>query len=495
MRMDDAAFEAWIEAQFQRSVPAMLRSVSAVDLVKERPGFAQAMRPARGSVIASPVFGAYDPDPDYCFHWFRDSAVVFDALRTAYEVGVIGEEALDHLRDFVRFSLDAQRLDGREAGLTLARRALVAEGFRRYLRSDAELSAVRGDRVVAESRINPDGTLDLTTWARPQHDGPPLRALACLRWWRHGASDEALATDLAALIRADLAFTHDHWHEASFDIWEEDRGHHYYDLRVASAALRAGAAWLADAGAASRMEKTDADDAAHFLEAAAAIEARLDDYWLSDAGHFRSRFTGDPAVDATKALDIALILAVIHADAEGSAHSVHDPRMQATLAHLAKVFRVRYASGNESLRNPSPIGRGDGVRASASSANSDAHPTPSSVPSGHLLPAGESTDEGGPPLGRYTADIYYGGKAWYVATLAAAEFCFRASKGAHDARGWIARGDAWLHTVRRYTPEDGALSEQFDPATGEQLSAKHLAWSYAAFISCVAARRAAMARS
>jgi glucoamylase len=36
------------------------------------------------------------------------------------------------------------------------------------------------------------------------------------------------------------------------------------------------------------------------------------------------------------------------------------------------------------------------------------------------------------------------------------------------------------------------MSEQFDQRTGEQTSAKHLAWSYAAFISCAAARRGAL---
>jgi glucoamylase len=44
--------------------------------------------------------------------------------------------------------------------------------------------------------------------------------------------------------------------------------------------------------------------------------------------------------------------------------------------------------------------------------------------------------------------------------------------------------------VRAYTPADGELSEQFDRTTGEQTSAKQLAWSYAAFISTIAARRA-----
>ena len=37
--------------------------------------------PKPGSVVASPVLAAYDPEPDYFFHWYRDSAVVMDALR------------------------------------------------------------------------------------------------------------------------------------------------------------------------------------------------------------------------------------------------------------------------------------------------------------------------------------------------------------------------------------------------------------------------------
>jgi glucoamylase len=37
-----------------------------------------------------------------------------------------------------------------------------------------------------------------------------------------------------------------------------------------------------------------------------------------------------------------------------------------------------------------------------------------------------------------------------------------------------------------------ALSEQFDQASGRQTSAPHLAWSYAAFISCAMARTRAL---
>jgi glucoamylase len=43
--------------------------------------------------------------------------------------------------------------------------------------------------------------------------------------------------------------------------------------------------------------------------------------------------------------------------------------------------------------------------------------------------------------------------------------------------------------VRTFSPPSGDLSEQFDQKSGAQSSARHLAWSYAAFISAVVARR------
>jgi glucoamylase len=101
----------------------------------------------------------------------------------------------------------------------------------------------------------------------------------------------------------------------------------------------------------------------------------------------------------------------------------------------------------------------------------------------------------GPAMGRYDGDAYYSGGAYYFSTLGAAEFCFRAAAGATEAADWIRRGDAYLETVRAYTPENGDMSEQFDQRTGAQTSARHLAWSYACFVSCVAARRAVVPKN
>ena len=60
------------------------------------------------------------------------------------------------------------------------------------------------------------------------------------------------------------------------------------------------------------------------------------------------------------------------------------------------------------------------------------------------------------------------------------------------ARPWLQRGDAFLEPVRAFTPPEGDLSEQFDQKTGAPSSARHLTWSYAAFISAAAARSRAL---
>ncbi|MDQ0473396.1 glycoside hydrolase family 15 protein [Labrys wisconsinensis] len=431
----------WIDRQYRHAAAAMLRSISPVGIVKARPGFGQTVVPKRGAIVASPVLGDWKPEPDYFFHWYRDSAVVIDALRLLHADGTLGPEALGHLGDFVRFSLSLQQLDGRALARDPAWRAAVAPDFIQYLRSDAELAAVHGEEVVAETRVNPDGTLDISTWSRPQNDGAATRALALLRWLKGGAAIGAeLAADIADLLHADLAFTLARWRRPCFDLWEEQSGRHYYTLRVQAAALAEGAPWLAELGG------TEA--AAACGREAHAILAQLDGYWLAEEGFYRSRLL-DPPARTTKDLDIAVILAALHADGAEAAHSPRDPRMLATLASLEALFDRDF-----------PINRG--------------------------RPPGRAA-----ALGRYEGDGYFGGGAWYVSTLAGAELCFRAAAAAApaEAAGLEARGDAFLATVQAFTPENGDMSEQFDRATGEQTSARHLAWSYAAFITCIAARR------
>jgi glucoamylase len=433
----------WLDQQYRRASSAMLRSISPVGIVKTRPGFGQTIRPRKGAIVASPVLASYDPDPDYFFHWLRDSAVVVDALRLLYEDGSIGTEALGHVAEFVRFSGNLRLLDGRPLAAMPAWRDAVAPDFIRFLRTDADLAAAHGDAIAAETRVNADGTLDISSWPRPQHDGPALRALTLLRWARSAPAEGELGAELPDLIRSDLAFTARHWREPSFDIWEEERGLHYYTLCVAAAALTEGAGWL---------QRHDDRQVAQGYEAEAqAIRRTLDEFWLPEAGHYRSRVLTDDKHSA-KELDIAVILGAVHADCSG-AHSPQDPRLHATLARLEALFDAAY-----------PINRG-------------------------------RPGQRGPAMGRYPGDTYYSGGAYYFSTLGAAEFCFRAVAvvAASDRAAWFERGDGFLETVRAYTPPSGEMSEQFDQRSGAQTSAKDLAWSYASFISSVHARRAVLA--
>jgi glucoamylase len=431
--------EGWIERQYRYAANAMLMSVSALALTKQRPGFGQIVTARKGSIVASPVLADYDPEPDYFFHWYRDSAVVMDALRLLMEDGSGAPQAPSQFADFVHFSLSLLSVDGRRLVEAPHWRDAVAPDFTKFLRTNQDLACVHGEAVAAETRVNADGTLDISSWPRPQNDGPALRALTVLRWARHTRFDADLTAAVAALLSADLAYTQQHWREPCFDIWEEEKGLHYYTLCIAAAALEAGADWLHERG-----DAVQARAAANDVE---AIRRRLDAYWLADQGYYRSRVL-ESGARSSKELDIAVILAPLHAAGSGDAHSVRDARMHATLARLEALFDAAYKINRER-------------------------------PSTHA-----------PAMGRYAGDCYYSGGAYYFSTLGAAEFCFRAARGSSDAQQWVRRGEAFLETVRHFTPANGELSEQFDQKTGLQTSARHLAWSYAAFISCIAARRA-----
>jgi glucoamylase len=402
-----SGLERWIDRQWDHAAEMMLKSISPVGITKTRPHFGQVIVPKPGSVVASPVLAAYDPDPDYFFHWYRDSAAVIDALRLLRPELPKADRLF---QDHVRFSLDLETLDGR--ALPPDWRAAAEPDFARFLRKSTD--GAHGMAILAETRVNPDGTLDITDWPRPQHDGPALRALTVLRW---GAEGEG-----ADLLRRDLAFVLHHAQRPCFDIWEEEFGLHAYTMQVSAAALTAGAAWLASRG--------EDEVAQRCRTEAAALEKVLNAFWTEEEGHIRSRCVEGGAPE--KLLDCAVILAANHADVTG-------PRYEATLKRLEDLFLAVY-----------PINRN--------------------------LPAGRA-----PALGRYAGDKYYSGGAYYFSTLGAAEFCYRS--------GDAARGDAYLETVRAFTPESGDMSEQFDQATGAQTSARHLAWSYAAFLTAVAARR------
>jgi glucoamylase len=122
-------------------------------------------------------------------------------------------------------------------------------------------------------------------------------------------------------------------------------------------------------------------------------------------------------------------------------------------------------------------------------------------------------------VGRYPEDSYYNGNPWFLTTLAAAEQLYDAIyqwnkigsititstslaffKDVYSSAtvGTYASGstaftaivsavktyaDGYVSVVQAHAMTNGSLSEQFDKASGAQLSARDLTWSYAALLT------------
>jgi glucoamylase len=430
--------EVWAENQVNHGAAKLAQSISATELIKERPGFATSVRPAKGSVLASPS----SADPDYFFHWLRDSAAIMDAVRILIHRGDNAESWTRRFNEFVTFSLGLRNISGPSfledhAGF----RDKMDPWFLQFVRPDAEIAAIEGQRVLGEARHNADGTFEFIRWNRPQHDGPASRALTCMRFW-----DEALVTGdakirLAELIRGDLDYAARFGGEPCFDIWEEDPAQHYYTTLVQYAALREGTQWAEAEG--------DPQYAAQLQEKARSLSDLLEQFWSDAHRLIRSRIPQEGA-GSEKDLDFAVILGVLHAGLKSGPHSVQDAQVRATFQKLEALFAKEYALNH---------GR----------------------KSGHVF-------------GRYKGDTYVSGGAYYFSTFGAAEYYYRlAAAVPSEASDLIAKGDAILSRTREFIPASGDLTEQLDQTTGEQTSAPDLSWSYACFITAWNARQTALA--
>lgn len=439
----------WMDSQLHLSAAKMAAHVSAVSLVKHRRAFGQTVRPAKGSVIAAAGSSKSDSEPDYFFHWLRDSAHVMNAGLILIRNGIEADAWRERFSDFVSFSLKTAEIDGPRFLKETNFRGRTAETARQYLRPDEEIAAVTGNAVLGEVRYNADSTLDFLRWGRPQHDGPAARALVCLRYLQHGEVCEDRLKDVEALLRLDLDYTRTHSGEPCFDIWEEDIGWHFYTLLMQSDALRLGTYWA--------YRQNDSSIGWSYLDGRIKADDRLERLGPGQTRFYRSR-TLPEGQSTSKELDFSVILAMLHRGHDYGRRSVWDTLAATTLQKLEKLFAQDYAI-NKSSRTPHGLA-----------------------------------------FGRYRGDSYVSGGAWFLCTFGAAEFYYKHAKArfsdpkdAELKRKLIAKGDAILEMARAFIPASGDISEQFDQTTGEQTSAKNLGWSHAAFITVWQARKDAMA--
>lgn len=420
----------WIEAQRRNAAAMMRAATSATHLERHRPGFGWRVTPAPGSILASPRFAAWDPEPDYFHHWIRDAAIILGAVPLAIRAdpasATFWQQAVS---DHIAFSWsvsdpDACPISGNPLHPTTRPDHLD------YLRPDAELAALTGARRLEEPRVAADGLPDLERWSRPQDDGPALRAVGLMHLQE--AMPEARSALADRLIDLDLAQVLRTAGRAAIGPWEEEPARRTTFTLIAQ--------WDALSRAADRATRRG-EPARPWQEAADRIAGLMEDA-ADPSGGWRESIEAPPGL-----LDSATVLAVLHARRTDGPLALTASRTKATVAGLEAIFAKLY-----------PINR----------------------------------DRHVPAIGRWRDDVYFGGNPWVPNTLGFAELHYRIAALTGDSAAF-ARAEDWMHLIQQIAPDPARpLPEQFDRTDGAPTSCLALTWSAAAFLGAAAARDEAL---
>lgn len=425
----------WIQFQSLVSKERMLRNISPADAVP-------------GIVIASPS----RQSPDYRYHWTRDSSLVMDQVVWLFRDAPdnIKSTYLKYLTDFISLANIQQQTPS-------------AEG-------------------LGEPRYLVNGIADTTPWARPQYDGPALRAQTLIHFLNIFKGENTIRLQAINVLRTDLQFVLLNWKSPCFDLWEELKGLHFYTQSVQYAALNAGAEFFKNEG--------DLLFSEQLTRESTELKIELEKYWDESRGYIGASRNLEvrPSSPHYKEanLDVSVILGALHGQGSNGILSFNDDRLLATAHAIEMAFGSAYRINQDS-----------------------------------------SSSSGAVAIGRFTDDVYYGGNPWYITTAAFAELYYRIAEtikleggivvtknnlgflkavlpsldaqnlksgekilsssvlGQQLLSGLSNKGDAFLAIVRKYAGSQGELAEQFDRDAGVPVSAYDLTWSYASFLSAI----------
>ncbi|USW54704.1 Putative glucoamylase, carbohydrate binding module family 20, six-hairpin glycosidase superfamily [Septoria linicola] len=429
--------ESWLAAESPIALQGVLNNIGA------QGNKVQGAYP--GIVVASPS----KQNPDYFYTWTRDAALTIKCLVDQFLAGQTSLEGT--IQDYINSQAALQTVNNPSGGLCTG--------------------------GLGEPKYQVDGTQFTGNWGRPQRDGPALRATAMIAYARYLISKgqtSQVTNIIWPIVSNDLTYVSRYWNQTGFDLWEEVNSASFFTTASQYRALVEGSALAAQIG------KT----CAHCDSQAPQVLCFLQSYWtgsyiLSNTGGGRS------------GKDANSILASIHLfdPATGCNSNTYQPCSDRALANHKQVtdsFRSVYSINNG-------IAQGKGVA-----------------------------------VGRYSEDVYQGGNPWYLATFAAAEQLYdavyqwrqqgsititsvslpffkdiysSAATGTYSSstttftsivNAALAYADGYFANAQQYTPQNGALAEQYSRSNGSPLSAADLTWSYAAFLTALNARKAVM---
>ncbi|OCK81653.1 carbohydrate-binding module family 20 protein [Lepidopterella palustris CBS 459.81] len=438
-----ATVDSWIATENPIALAGVLANIGSTGL--------KAAGASSGIVIASPSTS----NPDYFYTWTRDSALTFKAL------------------------VDQFIATGSSTLQTEIDNYISAQA---YLQTVSNPSGGLSSGGLGEPKFNTDMTAFTGAWGRPQRDGPALRATAMIAYsrWLIANGYTSTATNVVwPVISNDLSYVTQYWNQTGFDLWEEVDGSSFFTIAVQHRALVEGNTLAISLG----------KSCSNCVSQAPQLLCFLQSFW--SGSYIISNINVN---NGRTGKDANSILGSIHtfdpaAGCDDSTFQPCSPRMLANHKVVTDSFRSIYTIN-------SGIAEGTAVA-----------------------------------VGRYPEDSYYNGNPWYLNTLAAAEqlydalyqyntlgsititstsLAFWKDIYSSAATGTYASSsstftaltsalktyaDGYVAVVEKYTPSSGALSEQFSKSDGTPLSATDLTWSYAAFLTMVAARNNVMPAS
>lgn len=375
-----------------------------------------------GMVVASPSKSG----PDYYFDWVRDTALTMRSLIDYYEI----------------------KKDPKIKKMIFT--WVNAEAYRQ------NLPTLTG---LGEPKYNIDGSGYAGPWGRPQNDGPALRAIAMIKFARilfaEGNQDYVLkhlyhgVLPADSVIKKDLEYVAHHWQEHSFDLWEEEKGMHFYTLLAQHVALQEGAKL------ARELKDTFAAD--FYARESERIGRMIKAEFTDD--HVGIRVTSQksaPLGYKNSGLDVAPLLALLHTYPYQKLFSLKDPLVLKYVDVLTNTFAEIYSVNSKY----GAMGVG---------------------------------------LGRYPEDRYDGydttklGNPWFLSTLALGEYyCLLKDELTHKgllsstlSRELNFATEKQFTRVLFHSDRQGRLSEQFNHETGLMQGARDLTWSHNAFMTAM----------
>lgn len=255
-----------------------------------------------GTIIASP-----SNEPNYKFHWIRDSALV---MRTIVDIYKTHQDP-----KYFFYIIN-------------------------YLENETKLQNTNSLAGLGEPKFNLNGTPYTKPWGRPQNDGPALRGIVLfelidLFQYKYQTLVEKM---IIPIIKKDLNYILENYNKISFDIWEENEGWHFYTRLVQLKFLKDSIKYK------SYLDITDIDK----------LESTYNNLKLSINDHFDNNNTIISSFNKEGKIikydDAANILAYCHINYDNDILKIFPlEKIENTCNNLLNYFRRKYNNNDINL--------------------------------------------------------------------------------------------------------------------------------------------------